>query len=205
MATVTIGTSSDFNAGIYGASHQNTLGFLQQQYETLNAFSDTMSGHVKNFVQRANKTYHNFLELETVRKAAAALDRLGSVFQEDSIRWLRTETEVQQAPPMMIPFIMAEPSIRKLYQEQRCEGYGDAYIDNERELIGRDHTHYQLAMSGTVVVNEVSDVAAYTIWDNGETPLVSEEKVAIQSSWEVARMMVAKAKKDPTSRVGGLL
>ncbi len=204
MAIVRVGTSNDFNAGVYGATHQNTMGFLRSQYETLQNMSSNFSNHLQGFVEKAKDAYSAFLDNDLLRRSKAALDKFGSVFQENNIRWLRTETEIQQAPPAMIPFVMANPVIRTLFQEQRCEGYGDAYVDNEPGLIGRDHTQYQLAMSG--IVQETDEgVMHYTIWDNGEEPLTTEEKVAVASTWSMIELMAAKAKKDPTSQKGGLL
>ena len=204
MAIVKIGTSNEFNAGVYGATHENTLGFLRGQMESLQNVSSNFSNHLKGFVEKAKDAYSSFLDSDLLRRSKAALDRFGSVFQENNIRWLRNETEVQQAPPAMIPFVMANPVIRNLFQEQRCEGSGDAYVDNEPGLVGKDHTHYQLAMSG--IVQEDNDgVMKYTIWDNGETPLSTEEKVAVASTWDMVELMVAQAKKDPTSQKGGRL
>lgn len=203
MATVTYGTNQDFSASLYGASHHNTLTFLQNQYESLSNLSSTMGSHMEGFINKAKGAYENFLELESVRRAKAALDRFGSVFQENNIRWLRSEKEVQQAPPAMIPFIMANPVVRQLYQEQRCAGYDEDYVDREPKNIGENHTEYQLAMSG--IVTDTEDGSFYSLWDNGETPLTMEEQVAVHSSWDLVNCMIERGKRDPTSKKGGML
>ena len=209
MATVVYGTTNDFNAGIYSEPHPNTVRFLQNQMENYAQASSTFVGAATSFVDKAKQVYEEFLNSETVRRSRAALDRMASAFQTNDIRWLRTPTEVQQAPPIMQRFIMAEPGLRKLFIDQRCSGYDGEYVDLEPGKIGLDHYDYRRVVNGMAL--DDPDDGGWVVHEfvedlrDGDRELETSEKIAGLNTWDLVRSMLERGKEDPSSKTGGLL
>jgi hypothetical protein len=145
---------------------------------------------------------------EAMRLAQAAINRAGSVFQADTIRDLYQIGELQNAPLVMQRFIMANPVVRDLYHQQRCDGYSDTYLDMEPGAVGLAHYDYRRVITGMVMEDEEHGWKIVHCLDElkeGDRPLQIEEKDIVLSVWDVVEARIREGKDDPTSPTGGSL
>jgi len=102
---------------------------------------------------------------------------------------------------MMQRFIMANPMVRQLYHDQRCDGYSGTYIDVQPDATKEDHYDYKRVMNG-IVQQDGDGTMFYTQYmdqlHHGDKELALAEQVSILDTWEIAEMFI-KAGNDPTS------
>lgn len=201
MIQVTVGGSDEFNALMYGQKHPGTLQFLQNQVTNI---SSTLNDAGRSFFAGARDVYERFNGENAMRLARAAMRKAGSAFQRDEIRPLFTIGEMQQAPLSMQRFIMAEPTIRNMFHQQRCDGYSDTYIDLHPTAVGVDHYDYRRAMNHMVVdsEDEEHEYVCRIFFDDlvdGDRELALDEKVDVLSTWDLMKAFMEKGGEDPTS------
>ncbi len=151
MAQVVHGGEVGFRALAYGMPHPGTVSFLQSQMQDL---TQRLQGAGEIFLQHAQQTYDSFLGSDAVRMARAALRHVDTIWQSDAIQYLGEIGQFQNAPAMMVPYIMAEPETRAMYHAQRLDGYSESYVDIEPDRVGEMHYHYRRVMDGVIVLNE---------------------------------------------------
>ena len=120
----------------------------------------------------------------------------------DQIRYLRTIGEVQHAPSSMIAMLMAEPTVRRMYHQQRVDGYSESYTDNQPGKVGEDHYDYRRVVNG-VFMEEEGEWVATTYYEDllpGTGELEFLDQVDILRTWEQMRIHLMRRKEDPTSR-----
>jgi hypothetical protein len=205
MAQVIQAGIEGFEAMIYPDQNPMNYQFIQNQFANLGTIADKA---VNDFYQRAKESAERLYNSAAVRHAKAAVRAIRNVFQTDSIGYLPTLDQIQQANPRMVRYIMAEPTIRQLYQEQMCCGYGESYVDNHPGTLGKEHYDYRRVMNG--VVNEVVDPDGTTHLEHSEfvellldedRELEFHEKVGVIRTWDLVKLFVAEGK-DPTSPEG---
>lgn len=200
MAQIIDGGADLFDALAYGKPHPGTQQFIQSQLES---FSNSVTDAGQRFYNNAMNLYERFSGSSAMRYANAARRNIGSIWQSDEIRQLTTIGDLQQAPLTMQRWIMAEPTVRQLYQQQRVEGYVDSYVDTHQGNIGEDHYDYRRVMQGIVVDDDKDDWSATTYYDEllpEDQELLLEEQVDILVSWESVVQKLREGRSDPTSR-----
>ena len=107
-------------------------------------------------------------------------------------------------------WIMANPDVRKLYHEQRIDGYSDTYEDIHENSIGESHYDYRRVMNGIVVDNDDeeadygwSSVTYFEDLAEEDRELRIDEQYDILSSWHYLQRYLAVGKEDPTSLFNG--
>lgn len=208
MVQVVFGGAQDFDALLYGERHPGTMQYLQNQVNSVMEMSRTLTDAGRQFFSTAQDLYDKFNSAEAMRLARAAVRRVGSIFQRDEIRSIWELGQLQNAPLTMQRWIMAEPTVRRMYHEQRCDGYSDTYVDNHPGQIGRDHYDYRRVMDGILVDSEEHDWKATVYFDDlleGDRELTLDEKIDILSTWDVVASMMKEGSEDPTSAFGNKL
>lgn len=205
MAHVIEGGSDAFNALIYGEPHPGTRDFLRNQVETM---SDRLTEAGRNFMQGAREVYERVSGSTAARLARAASRQFRSLWQQDDIRELAELADLQTAPLTMQRWIMAEPTIRKLYQKQRCDGYSGSYTDVWSGDLGENHYDWRRVHSGLVQFTvdehgeETEDWYATTYLEDllpDDSDLYLEDQVDIKTTWDNV-VSAIRAGKDPTSK-----
>lgn len=198
--------AAGFDYMMFPEQAHSSQAYLQQQ---LTRFSDTLTDVGKGFLSATKTLYESVANSDAIRKAKAAIRLATGMFHPNMIRPLETLEDLQSAQPMMQRYIMAEPTIRKLYHEQKCDGYNDSYVDVEPDRIGETHHDYQRVMTG--VVQEVDNEDGSSTWRAtqyyhepypDEADLTANERVDIINTWEYARLF-AETLSDPTNIFGG--
>lgn len=199
MANFYTGGVDTFNALVYNEPHPNTVSFLESMVAQPTA-ALTSAGEA--FMSRAREVYERFHGSDAVRLARAAARQVKSQWERNIIRPLTTIAETQQAPYKMQRYLMAEPTVRRAYHRQQCDGYSESYVDVAPGLVGHDHYEYRRVMDG--IVQETDDGGWYVDeyldeLEDGDKELLFEEQFDILRSWNTLASAMIAGKDDPTS------
>ena len=199
MANVIFGDDRVFSAAAYGVQDWRAQEFLAQQYEGL---SSQLTAAGQAFFAGAKNIFEELSGSQAMRLARAAGRKVRSLWNSDEIQRLLDIGAMQHAPLTMQRWIMAEPTVRKLYQQQRCDGYGETYRDMHPGDIGEDHYDYRRVMNGLVVEDEQGNLTATTYFDEllDEPELTIEEQIEIIDTWDALKAFLRKGEEDPTSK-----
>lgn len=204
MAQVIQAGVEGFEALIYPDQNPMNFEFIQNQFANI---SNTASEAARAFYEKAQAVAHDLYDSKAVRHARAAVRAVRSVFQPDSIQQLSTLEAIQQANQQMIRFMMAEPTLRTMYQEQMCAGYGDSYYDLDPGKVGEKHYDFRRVMNGVLHEEEI-DGEAQLVFNHyaellveGDRELEAYEQFGILRTWDLAKQFIA-AGKDPSSPEG---
>ncbi len=209
MVTLNVGFGDDFdyNAVVYGENHPNVLNYLENKISRFDSFSQTLTDAGRSFMSNVKDLYENVNGSEAMRVARAAIRKAGSMFQRDEIKSIWELTALQTAPPTMQRWIMANPVVREMYHQQRCDGYSDTYVDMHPGVIGKDHYDYRRAMHGMMVDEDDGWKVTFYLDDlvDGDRELVLSEKTDILNTWDIVSAIMKAGKEDPTSVYGSKL
>lgn len=206
MAEIIDGGGMMFDALVYGKPHPSTMQFLSNQFENMSA---SVQNAGQQFFDAARNMYEQLSGSHAMRVFRAAGRAVRAAWQLDEIRQLETMGDFQHAPLAMQRYLMAEPTTRALYQQQRIDGYSETYRDLFPGDIGENHYDYRRVMNGIVVVDESHEDPnehgwhATTYYDEqlpDDDDLQLSEQVDILDAWERLRAKIAAKGEDPTSR-----
>lgn len=200
------GGETEFNGLIYGDKHPGTLSFLQNQLTT--GLSQTLTDVGKRVYSSLGAMFEKFNGSEAMHLIKAARRKVSNVFQQDVIRPLWDIEEIQQATLVMQRWIMAMPEIRKLYHDQRCDGFSTTYQDMQPDVIGRKHYDYRCVLNGLAQTEEDGTLKITYFYDEehpDDATLSLEDKKDITNTWEYVRYFLAKGERDPSSKLGEYL
>lgn len=210
MAQILHGGNAAVQALIYGDVHPGTQRFFESQRAS--GFS-RLTQTAKAFAEEAVNRF-GFMATERTKRLIGEVRRAASwAWHGDYIRPLRTVDELQLAGPKMMRYVMAEPTVRKLYQQQQLAGYDEHYEDAQPNAIGEDHDDYRRVMDGIVVVDE-PNAKGEELWhvDNycdefldDDPPLDFSQQLDILETWACVRGAIAERLRDPTSLYGATL
>lgn len=184
---------------------------INQQYilNNLNQYSQILTDQGRHYFNQAQELYNQIHDSEIARKAKAALRMARGVTKPNVIMELNSFEELRSAQPIMQRYIMAEPTLRKLYQDQRCDGYSDSYYDAFPNTIGRDHYDYRRVMSG--MVQDIDDGESWKVsmftqdtMPGDPEELTFENKIDIIPTWDLVRIAI-EAGEDISDIKGGRL
>lgn len=201
MARVMTGDVAMFNAALYGAPQQSVVNNVREHLYTVGARLGEMG---QSIIQYAEEKIDEAVNSDAYRLANAALRRVASLWDVNEIRALQEYYQVQNAQPVMIPYVMAEPTIRKLYQQGLCEAYGNDYHDPYKDDIGENHVHWRRVMDGVATIGGEDDpfdwcATTYSDSFDEDVPLEFEQQLDILTTWDTIRAAIAEGI-DPTSR-----
>lgn len=202
------GSPEVFNMLLFPDQNPMNTTFFQQQFQTL---SNNVKSAGQEFLMGAKNMYDRINNSEAVRTAKAMIRQAGAFFNPDMIRPLYTLSDIQTAPIVMQRWIMAEPTVRDLYHQQRLDGYADTYVDVEPGQTRQYHYDYRRVMDGVVVDGTDQDDFDFQVCHypeelkEGDRNLEPGEQVDILNIWEIARYYAEAAKEDPTNPFGGTM
>lgn len=211
MVQVVSGGSREFNMLLGGEPHPNTVQYLRNQMSQLGS---NAAFAASTWFNNVRESYDRFASDTALRIARTAISSVKSYFQGNVIRPLRSVSELQQAPVVMQRYLMANPVVREMYHDNRCDGYSQTYIDMEPKAIGEDHYDYRRVMNGIVTDLPVSEEDPEGSWKvsvymdelkEGDRELILIDQDIIISCWERQRMSLAVLMDDTTSQTGGSL
>lgn len=191
-----------WDALAYGEQNPiNTNYFRNQIQSSFNSLNEIG----RQFFSDARELYEKFngsAAMQAVRNATRAA---ASVFQPNIVRSLFEIHDFQNASLVMQRWLMANPVVRQRYQEQKCDGYSDTYMDMHPGTIGETHYDYRRVMNGIIQDTEDDGWKVKFYPDellNGDRELFLDEKVDILSSWDIIQGFMKAGQEDPTSPYG---
>lgn len=199
-----------FNGSMYGQHDQATLNFFQNQIKDFSGLSGSV--YAERFARDLNHYYDQHYGLEAQRAALLAKEYSDNINQVDLISWLQDLHQLQAANNTMQRYIMANPYVRNEWQNQRCDGYSNTYVDMHPGKIGDNHYDYVRAIEG--IVMDTKDEDGNDAWQytylcdplqHGEAELTLRDQKNILNTWQIAELIMRKRKDDPTSQEGGQL
>lgn len=207
MAYLIQGGDDAFNAMLYGEHHVGTVNYLAEQRSKVRNYLSE-AGH--RFRERAENIIQRFNYSDAMRLTRAVNRAMNNAWNLDAITRLNDIGQLQHAKPNMQRWIMAEPSLRVMYHQQKCDGYSDSYVDSQPNVVGEAHYEYRRATNGVFFGKQDSKepLCAVTYYESlrpNERELLFDEQVDILSTWELARKLILEGKEDPTSVFNSML
>ena len=183
--------------------------------ETMNYFSQMGSLFDSNLTSVARDHFqeiNQFYKAITIDEANAALRNLqvglDSLALPNHIIHLRNLEELQHAPDVMIPWIMANPVVRDLFENNQIEGYGDRFNDIHGDLLGDTTPLHQAAINGIRMYDgtENSTMTIFAECSKGsELSIEMPDQISVIDSWADINHYLANGDRDPTSQYNGKL
>ena len=179
-----------------------------------NATSDMFRGAAASLANIIPQQYSDMLQTiqqrveyvnsDRLRDLGASLvARVGSLWKGDSIRALENEHDLACAPISMQRWIMAQPTVRKVYHKQKCDGYSDTYVDIHPGVVGNDHVDYRNVVHGVIMDTDEYDdyVTVYhsDMDQDGYADLTMANKADILTTWKEVECAIKRNNVDPTS------
>lgn len=205
MAKVVIGGTNAFDHMLYGAPSPEIHHFVNNLHQQV---TPMLTQEGLNFVQQTRNEWSKFFGEDAARLARAGARRIASLWDDNSIRQLVDIAQLQQAPVIMQPFLMAQPDIRQAYLDQKVDGYSDTYVNEHGTAVGEDHYHYQCVMSGIVTDTEDDEWKAVTYFlehEKVEDELNFDQKLDVLCSWNELLLRYRTGRDDPTSKYNSAL
>jgi len=199
MPVFTINTPLE---GVEMMSSRTTEGIQQYIQQSMQNFYHSVGEANQQIIDSVKSYYQDFKSSFVGRALDAVQNKMASIWGDGSIQYVWAVGEIQQAPDLMVPYVMACPEIRTLYHQQRIEGYGDRYIDTEPQAIGKDHYHYRRVTDGMWQFDKgVGYVTHYTErLHSNDFALTTVEKIMVLTAWDIAReSLESGSDTDPTS------
>jgi hypothetical protein len=198
--SVSYGDDAGFNALCYGFDyHPNTLSYLEN---SVNNISNTLTTAGSGFMADVKVLQEQLIGNEAMRLAKAAVNKVSNLFQIDCIKSIWELPQLQNAPIAMQRWIMAEPTVREKFHNQRCDGYSGTYVDMAPSDIGKNHYDWRRVMHGMVTIDEEGYEKTVHYLDDlveGDRELRLDEKIDILNTWEVVADLMKYGSNDPTS------
>lgn len=199
MANVTVSGFDVFQGMISGTQSSDNISFLDRK---LDEFRGALSNAGRHVADRARQFFDDY-DFEGINRTVRAFQRkMENRWKPNDVRRLRSIGEFQQAGTAMIRWLHANPSFRKTWQKERCEGWGDRYFDIEPGVSGEAHTDYKKVMNGLTQFTEEGHSYNVTYFDaitDGREELDLDQQVDIVESWNWLEHYMALGGDDPSS------
>lgn len=204
MALVVEGGEDAFNAILYGG-HQRLTAPITNYGGTMERFS---ASAINFFNTQMTDTYRALDDSEFMRVSRAVVRTVANVWNSDGIQPLSEIDKFQHANPTMQRWLMAEPTTRKLYLRQGCDGFSDTYVDNQPGVIKEQHYDYRRCVDNVHMDNGNQQLNSVTYSEDlrgRDAHLTMYEKADIHYSWGRLKELILKRGEDPTDKYNNKL
>jgi hypothetical protein len=189
------GGDATFNALVYPPPDNNLLNYLQQNVEHARA---AMSGISDRFVDMASNMYNKFNSNEVINAGKALLFGTETHLNHNVI-YPVSYGHLAEANYVMQRYIIAQPDVNKMYQNNTCEGFQDTYVDFEPDNEGTERMDYRNVMDGVIQYDEKGNGYIMHYTDSNEyEPLDTLDKFSVLHTWDSVAYSIAMGI-DPTS------
>lgn len=196
------GNADSFSAAIGSVPTKRVIRRLDTMYDN---FSSRLSGRSRDFYERGReRTRNRTLTVDKFKRKARAVKRATqNLFRNNDIRELVDIGEFQHAPSKQVRFLMAEPSVRRRFHNNRCNGFDTRYYDLQHNVVGDDHYDYRIMYDGHYQKRDDGTFSANIypeLYRNGDDELDFEDKADLISSNLRIKWFMDQGDEDPTSR-----
>lgn len=206
MSVIYADTNTGMNA-LFGRPSQGLQNMLKNDVQRFVSNTLHTAGNLANI---AKDKLYDFTLGETARRIDSIRSGFNHLWETDTVKHLSNTSALQQAKGTMRRFVMAQPELRKLYYQNRVEGYGDNYIDCSPDEIGLRHYDYRLITNGIPLPEMVNGKKHYIARqfiepEREEFELTLNNKAAIKHTHETIAKLLTSSELDPTSEHNALL
>jgi hypothetical protein len=208
MARFFVGSADEFESQTFAPPHAGTVEYLRGQTEqAAHGWGDNITPFAQMFMERAQQTFDKFYSSDALAKARAALRKTANLFKRDIIVPMETMEDFQNATPRNQRTIMAFPRLRKLYQEQMCDGFEGQYVDLYPGTIGESHPDYRRIYTGEVKEDADGDImVTHYIGDEEDLETYPADEIHIdRANLSILDVLMDVSNKDPSNSSGGSL
>jgi len=200
QVNVVNGGRDAFNALLYPTHDPGTMSWLNNN---VNRAREVLTGVADNLVAASVNLYNRVNSDAVVNAAKALVGSQGGAINQYAIYGLDYNS-MCSANYIMQQYIMANPMVQTMVDDNLCNGFEETYYDSEPGTRGVDRLDYQRVMDG--VVQEGDDdlyIMHYSSTD--EVELSIHDQHLIIDSWEQAENMILNMSLDPTDPDGNEL
>lgn len=196
------GGSDAFNALAYPESNVSNLKYIEHQF--VQPLYHTLSDAAKDFMAGSRRVYEDAMNSEIGRMARNAIKRGKDLFRADQIWPLDSLEEIRAAKPVMQRWCMAQPDLKQLYTQNRCEGWAETYRPISPDTFGKEDYDYRRVMTGILITDEESWGWSHYLDPivEGDRELRHDEKIDIIDHAWVEVLAAIYAGEDPSSPDG---
>lgn len=185
-------------------NHQYVLDSLanisQNVYHQLGAVGQLM-------YSQAQAIFNQYDGHEIIELTRDSMRTVAGIGGADVVYMMTDLSQMQQAQPTMQMYIMANPVIAQLYQQQRCDGYSHSYVDYYSQLGVYDNPYYISAVN-SVMMEPTAEMGPEVEWycdnyilDPDSVQLNPNEQFDIINTYMAVEQQV-KWGNDPTNILG---
>jgi len=197
QVNVVNGGPEAFSALLYEAPNENMLNYLNTQMANA---AEALAGTYNSFLDNARSIYNKFNSTEAINAAKAVIMSNSVHLSDTQVLSLTAET-LKNANYVMQQYIMANPEVNKLHNDNMCYGFAETYYDEEPEVTGTDRNDYRRVMDGVLDITEEEPVVVYYTCGDDHDDLVAMDTFSILDTWEAIEQALADDI-DPTSPDG---
>ena len=200
-----LGGALEWEALCYEQSNPSTMQFIQNQYNNL---SSRLLDAGRDFMDRGRKAIEFYSSNAVLDFSKSIVNKINTSSDAQHILPLYKLEDFQQSNLLMQRWVMANPSYRVKYLDQKVDGYSETYVNMDDKDVGENHYDYRRATDGLINFNDEHGWSANIYLDplrDGDRDLLFTEQMDIQDTWAVADLLLALGKDDPTSKTGGML
>lgn len=192
---------------IYGDNSQSQVDYLQMQMQMMGSY---MGDTQNRLMDIASNSYNYALNLVDNYDLMNELHQTGMVQMPNEFSVLNTLESIQNANPLMMRYIMAEPMVRAMWQNGELYGYGDNYNNFTAPMstgVGNEDYDYRRVMDGMFVMDPGIEDTYYRehfheALMEGDRQLTLAEKLCVMETWDNMRAMIADSDIDFTKPGG---
>jgi len=190
-----------FNTMLYNIPDNNTLNWLNNSMSTAR---EALTGIADHMVNAASDLYNRVNSNAAINAAKSLVANVGRHDNPYMIYGLQDDT-VCNANYIMQQYVMANPQVQELYQNNMCYGFEESYYNPEPDVHGEDRYDYQRVMDGVLYEDNEHDEMVINHYSNtDEVEISTGDQHVILDSWAHVENMILNGI-DPTDPDGGKL
>lgn len=193
-----------FKSMTFGLPSMETFNYFQ---ELGRDFSSRITSVAKSKLDEVSHLYKAITLNDMANSLKGLINNLENFKLPNVIMQLDSLAELQNAPDVMIPYIMANPTIHKLYERNMVDGYSSIFVGMGENSDGSNPL-YQSVMNGIRTQDEDGEYWTHYYSDVrvGDLPnLELEQQVNILATWDALDYFISLGDCDPTSRYNSKL
>lgn len=197
--------TSAFVRGSSGSMTDNSAGVLNNYMTSLYQRYENLTGWLGETLESVKDAHKNFMNSRMWEFSNRVNGKDGQYVGRFEIGYLSEVQYQQQATGFMRDYIMANPVLMELYQNDRVSGYGGDFHELCTGL-GRENYFYNRSIDGKVIFDGEEQTLNRTVYNSSRdtlTHLTFSERVDIHRTWQATNLHIAKNLFDPTSIENG--
>ena len=190
MVNVNVVQGGDFaaNALLYQQPSQTLMSYL---YDNMNNVMSRLSNVSEAFKTSVVNLYNSAHDNRILNQAKLLLNSLGTTLNQNVIYHVHY-TDIHNPNLIMQQYIMSEPTLNKLYKQNRCYGYQDTYVEIEPDTYGKERMLYQRVMDGVIQFDEEGLGFINHFSNSDEVELTPIEKISVLDTWHHVSRLIAE-------------